>query len=171
MSYNERIFNVLLEAGACHSKKVNKDECVEACESFDDTIGNGHNFSKVTVPSSLKFSEESVPVCKTTKKECGETECGECGDLNEAAYFIDGRVLDMYMMDNNISNDAEAVNNICEHYGIDVDDVYVVVECDEINHGLIDKCKNSYISCGLLKRCDNQIRNCVNAGIKVAKRS
>ena len=27
------------------------------------------------------------------------------------------------MSDNNISNDAEAVNNICEHYGIDVDDV------------------------------------------------
>lgn len=68
MSYNERIFNVLLEAGACHSKKVNKDECVETCENFDDTIGNDHNFSKVTVPSGLKFSEESVPVCKTTKK-------------------------------------------------------------------------------------------------------
>ena len=86
------------------------------------------------------------------------------------AYFIDGRILDIYMSDNNISNDAEAVNNICEHYGIDVDDVYVVVESDEVNKGLIEHSKR-YLSCGLLRRCDNQIRNCINAGIKVAKRS
>lgn len=168
MSFNERIFNILLESSACHSKKVSKDECVEACENFEDTIGNGHNFSDVVVPNGLKFSEETVPVCKTSKKECGEM---ECGDIEESAYFIDGRMLDIYMSDNGITNDAEAVKNVCEHYGINPKDVYVVVECDEVNKGLIDSCKNSYISCGLLKRCDNQIRNCINAGIKVVKRS
>ena len=74
------------------------------------------------------------------------------------------------MADNDISDDAIAVNNICEHYGIDVNDVYVVVESDEVNKGLIEHSKK-YISCGLLRRCDDQIRNCINAGIKVVKRS
>lgn len=168
MKFNERVFSCILESSGCHSKKVTKDECVEACESFEDTIGNNHNFSKVTVPSGLKFSEETVPVCSTTKGECGET---ECGNMNESAYFIDGRLLDIYMSDNRITDDAVAVKNICEHYGIYPEDVYVVVECDEINQGLVDDCKKTYTSCGLLKRCDNQIKNCINAGIKVVKRS
>lgn len=161
MSYNERIFNILNESSKGCSKTVSKDECSEACESFADTIGNGHNFSDVIVPNGLKFSEETVPICKGS--------CKKEGCMKEA-YFIDGRILDIYMSDNNIYNDAEAVNNICEHYGIDVDDVYVVVECDEVNKGLIEHSKK-YISCGLLRRCDDQIRNCINAGIKVVKRS
>lgn len=164
MSYNERIFNILNESGKSHCKTATKDECTEACESFEDTIGNGHNFSDVVVPNGLKFSEETVPVCKGKCKD-------ECGDgCMKEAYFIDGRILDIYMSDNGIENDAEAVNNICEHYGISTDDIYVVVECDEVNKGLIEHSKK-YISCGLLRRCDNQIRNCINAGIKVAKRS
>lgn len=161
MSYNERIFNILNESSKGYSKTVSKDECCEACESFEDTIGNGHNFSDVIIPNGLKFSEETVPVCKGNCKE---------KDCMKEAYFIDGRILDIYMSDNNISNDAEAVNNICEHYGIDINDVYVVVESDEVNKGLIEHSKH-YLSCGLLRRCDNQIRNCINAGIKVAKRS
>ena len=83
MKFNERVFSCILESSGCHSKKVTKDECVEACESFQDTIGNDHNFSKVTVPSGLKFSEETVPVCSTTKGACGEA----CGNMNEAAYL------------------------------------------------------------------------------------
>lgn len=162
MSFNERVFNVLLESGKSCSKTVSKDECMDACSSFEDTIGNGHNFSDVVVPNSLKFSEESLAVCKGKCKD-------ECGDIKEA-YFIDGRLLDIYMSDNDMSDDAEAVHRVCEHYGIDVDDVYVVVECDEINKGLIEHSKQ-YISCGLLRRCNDQICNCINAGIKVAKRS
>lgn len=161
MSFNERIFNILLESGASHSKTVSKDECSEACESFADTIGNGHNFSDTVVPKGLKFSEETMPICKG---KCKEEGCCKEG------YFIDGRLLDIYMSDNNISDDAKAVANICEHYGIDIDDVYVVVECDEVNKGLIEHSKK-YISCGLLRRCNDQIRNCINAGIKVVKRS
>lgn len=162
MSYNERVFNIINESGKGCCKAVSKDECSEACESFEDTIGNGHNFSDVVVPNGLKFSEETVSICKS-KAECGD------GCMKEA-YFIDGRILDIYMSDNGITDDAEAVRNICEHYGIDIDDVYVVVECDEVNKGLIEHSKK-YISCGLLRRCDDQIRNCINAGIKVAKRS
>jgi hypothetical protein len=154
---------------------VTKDECTEACDSFQDTIGNGHNFSDVVVPNGIKMDEDAMPICKGEVKKCpkcGKSEC-TCGK-NECscseAYFIDGRLLDIYMSDNDISNDAVAVGNICEHYGIDIDDVYVVVECDEVNKGLIDHTKH-YLSCGLLRRCDNQIRNCINAGIKVVKRS
>lgn len=163
MSFNERIFNILLESGKSCSKTVSKDECSEACESFADTIGNGHNFSDVVVPNELKFSEETVPVCKG---KCKDEEC--CGF--KECYFVDGRIIDIYMADNNITNDAEAVKNICEHYNIDIDDIYVVVECDEVNKGLIEHSKK-YISCGLLRRCNDQICNCINAGIKVVKRS
>lgn len=161
MSFNERIFSILTESSKAHTNKVTKDECGEACESFQDTIGNGHNFSDVVVPNGIKMNADTMPICKG---EC-KTESGCC-----EAYFIDGRLLDIYMSDNNISNDADAVNNICEHYGISTDDVYVVVECDEVNKGLIEHSKK-YLSCGLLRRCDNQIRNCINAGIKVVKRS
>ncbi len=161
MSFNERVFSILMESSCSHSKKVAKDECSEACESFTDTIGNGHNFSDVIVPNGIKFSEEAIPICKG---KCKEEGCCKEG------YFIDGRLLDIYMADNDISDDAIAVNNICEHYGIDVNDVYIVVESDEVNKGLIEHSKK-YISCGLLRRCDDQIRNCINAGIKVVKRS
>lgn len=164
--YNERVFNILLESKEAHSKKVAKDECCDECDSFEDTISNTSGFSDVIVPNNLKFSEQSIAICKTTKKECGE--CGECA--NEAAYFIDGRLLDIYMSDNGIENDAQAVHRICEFYSIDPEDVYVVVECDEVNKGLIDHAKE-YVDCGLLRRCHDQIRNCINAGIKVAKRS
>lgn len=162
MSFNERIFSILTESSKACKEKVTKDECSEACESFEDTIGNGHNFSDVIVPNGIKMNAETIPICKG---DC----CKEEGCCKEA-YFIDGRLLDIYMIDNGISNDATAVGNICEHYGIDIDDVYVVVECDEVNKGLVEHSKK-YLSCGLLRRCDNQIRNCINAGIKVVKRS
>ena len=168
--YNERVFNILLES-AKGSKTTTKEECGEACSSFQDTIGNGHNFSDVLVPDSVKMNKDTIPVCKVSKSECG-AKCGkECGDnCNESAYFIDGRMLDIYMNDNGINDDAQAVFDICEHYNIDVNDVYVVVECDEVNKGLIDHAKK-YEDCGLLRRCHDQICNCLNAGIKVAKRS
>lgn len=161
MSFNERIFNILNESSKPHRDKVTKDECTEACDRFEDTIGNGYNFSDTIVPNGIKLNAETMPICKGESKEEGC--CKE-------AYFIDGRLLDIYMSDNGISDDADAVNNICEHYGIDLDDVYVVVECDEVNKGLIEHSKK-YLSCGLVRRCDNQIRNCINAGIKVVKRS
>lgn len=154
--YNERVFNIMLEQSK--SKNTSKNECNEECDSFQDTIGNGHNFSDVLVPN-MKLTLDQIPVCK----ECGKSGCNE-------SYFIDGRMLDIYMSDNNISDDAVAVNNLCEHYGLNIEDVYVVVECDEVNKGLIDHAKE-YIDCGLLKRCHDQIRNCLNAGIKVAKKS
>lgn len=166
MSYNERVFNILLESGKSTCNKVTKSECGEECASFQDTIGNGHNFSDVIVPNKgLKFTEDNVPICKADikKDECGESCCKE-------AYFIDGRLLDIFMSDNNISDDAVAVQRLCECNNIDIDDVYVVVECDEVNKGLIEHSKK-YIECGLLRRCNNQIKNCINAGIKVAKRS
>lgn len=162
MSYNERVFNILLESSTSHSKKVSKDECGEACECFADTIGNGHNFSDVIVPHGLKFSEETVPICKGKCKD-------ECGGVKEG-YFIDGRILDIYMSDNGMTDDGIAARRICEYYNINPSDMYVVVECDEVNKGLIEHSKK-YISCGLLRRCDNQIHNCINAGIKVVKRS
>ena len=166
--FNERVFNILLESSK--SKSTSKEECGNECADFQDTIGNGHNFSDVIVPSSVKMNKDTIPVCQVSKKECG-AECKECGDnCNESAYFIDGRMLDIYMDDNDINDDAQAVYDICEHYGINVDDVYVVVECDEVNKGLIDHAK-TYVDCGLLRRCHDQIRNCINAGIKVAKRS
>lgn len=165
--FNERVFNILLESS---KRSTAKEECGNECADFQDTIGNGHNFSDVIVPGSVKINKDTIPVCKVSKRECGaDKECGECG-YNESAYFIDGRMLDIYMSDNNIDDDAQAVYDICEHYGIDVSDVYVVVECDEVNKGLIDHAK-TYVDCGLLRRCHDQIRNCINAGIKVAKRS
>lgn len=166
MSYNERVFNILLEGSKSTSKKVEKNECGEECASFEDTIGNGHNFSAVTVPNNLKFSEQSCSICKAeckTKDECGNECTKEC-------YFVDGRLLDIYMSDNGINDDAQAVFNLCEFYHIDPEDMYVVVECDEVNKGLIDHAKK-YVDCGLLRRCHDQIRNCINAGIKVCKRS
>ena len=67
MSFNERVFSILMESSCSHSKKVAKDECSEACESFADTIGNGHNFSDTVVPKGLKFSEETMPLSKAVK--------------------------------------------------------------------------------------------------------
>lgn len=162
MSYNERIFSILMESKKCCDKKVSKDECGEACETFADTIGNGHNFSDTIIPNGIKMSCEEVPVCK---KECGK-------DCVKEEYFIDGRILDIYMEDNEIENDAEAVMNVCEHYGIDLDDVYVVVESDDQCKDLIDFAKDNtnYLSLGLLKRSTNRIANLVNHGIKVVKK-
>lgn len=157
-NYNERVFNIMLEQSK--SKSTTKDECNEECNSFQDTIGNGHNFSDKVVPN-MKLTLDQIPVCK----ECSKKECNESAD-----YFVDGRMLDIYMNDNGISDDAVAVNNLCEHYGIPVEDIHIVVECDEVNKGLIDHAK-TYIDCGLLRRCHDQIRNCINAGIKVVKRS
>lgn len=151
-----RIFGIL---EACKHNS-SKEECDLACKSFEDTIGNGHNFSDTIVPDSVKMNKDSLPIAKV---ECGE------GCVKES-YFIDGRVLDIYMADNGLTDDGEAVKDICEHYGIDPEDMHVVVECDEVNKGLIEHSKH-YVSCGLLKRCDDQIRNCINAGIKVVKRS
>ena len=161
--YNERIFNILLESSKGVCNKASKMECNEECENFEDTIGNGHNFSDVIVPDGLKFSEQSVAICKTSGK------CKDEGCCNET-YFIDGRLLDIYMNDNNISDDAQAVYNLCEYYNIQPEDVVVVVESDEVNKGLIQHSKE-YVDCGLLRRCHNQIKNCINAGIRVAKRS
>jgi hypothetical protein len=73
------------------------------------------------------------------------------------------------MSDNGIENDAEAVYKICEHYGINPEDAVVVIECDEINKGLIDHAK-TYMDCGLLRRCHDQLRNLLNAGLRVAKK-
>lgn len=164
MSYNERIFNILMESSKSINNKTSKMECNEECENFQDTIGNSHNFSNVIVPNGLKFSEQSMAICKASSGKCKEEGC--C----EEAYFIDGRLLDIYMQDNNIDDDAQAVYNICEYYNIEPEDVIVVVECDEVNKGLIRHSKE-YIDCGLLRRCHDQIKNCINAGIKVAKRS
>jgi len=164
--YNERVFNILLESSK-GKNTTTKTECGNECADFQDTIGNGHNFSSAIVPNNLKFECGNVEVCKASKTECG-IECGS--NCNESAYFIDGRILDIYMNDNDINDDAQAVLNICEYYSIDPEDVYVVVECDEVNKGLIDHAKK-YVDCGLLRRCHDQIRNCINAGIKVVKRS
>ena len=168
MKFNEQIFNILTEAAKSKTECVNKGECGEACEDFESLIGNDGNFSKAIVPNNLKFSADEVPICKA---ECGGSKCED--DEEECCkegYFIDGRILDIYMYDNGIENDADAVYDICEHYGIDVDDVYVVTESDETCKCLVDHSKK-YISYGLLKRCGNQIQNCINAGIKVVKRS
>lgn len=164
-NFNDRVFNILLESSKTASKSVSKAECGEECADFQDTIGNGHNFSDVTVPNKLKFTEDNVAICKA---ECGSDDGGE--ECCKEAYFIDGRLLDIYMADNNISDDALAVEKLCEYYNLDMEDVYVVVECDEVNKGLIEHSKK-YLSCGLLRRCNNQIKNCINAGIKVVKRS
>lgn len=160
--YNERVFNILLESKKATTKKVECSECKEECGSFEDTIGNGHNFADKLVPDTVKMNADSMPVCKV--------ECGCKNGCVKEEYYIDGRLLDIYMSDNGINDDAQAVFNICEHYGIDPDDVYVVIESDEVNKGLIDHAK-TYLDCGLLRRCHDQIRNCINAGIKVAKRS
>ena len=157
--FNERVFNILLESSKSKSNTVSKQACVDECDRFADTIGKIGDDK--LVPDSVRMNVDTLPVCKV---ECGGKEC--CKE----EYYIDGRLLDIYMSDNGISNDAEAVFNVCEHYGIDVNDVYVVIECDEINKGLIDHAK-TYVDCGLLRRCHDQIRNCLNAGIKVAKRS
>lgn len=158
--YNERVFNILLESSKGTNRKVTKSECGEECADFQDTIGNGHNFSNVIVPNGLKFTEQSVSICKA---ECGTKACKE-------AYFIDGRLLDIYMQDNDIEDAGDAVYRLCEFYEINPSDVIVVTECDEVNKGLIEHSKK-YVDCGLLRRCHDQIRNCINKGIKVAKRS
>lgn len=163
--YNERVFNILLESSRAKKECVSKAECCDECDSFQDTIGNGANFEKTIKKSDFTMSAETIPICK---KECGKDECGE--ECCKEEYYIDGRLLDIYMSDNGIENDAQAVFNICEHYGISPKDVYVVIESDEVNKGLIDHAK-TYIDCGLLRRCHDQIRNCINHGIKVAKKS
>ena len=163
MSFNQRIFAILNESGKACKSKVTKTECDDACSSFADTIGNGHNFSDVIVPSSIKMNEEKVPIEKA-KVECGES-CKE-------AYFLDSRVLDIYMEDNNIEDDSVAVENICEYFGIDLDDMYVVVEGDDCCKDLIDFAKDSsnYASLGLLKKAGNRIQCLVNKGIHVCKK-
>lgn len=163
MAFNERVFNILLESKNTASKECAKNECNEECDSFQDTIGNGHNFDSKLVPDSVRLNKDSVPV----HKECGDNECGDCC---KEEYYIDARILDIYMEDNNIHDDAEAVFGICEYYGIDPHDMIVVIECDEINKGLIKHAKE-YVDCGLLRRCHDQIRNLLNAGLRVAKRS
>lgn len=160
-AYNERVFNILLESGKTTKNEVSKNECNEECKGFQDTIGNKSNFDD-TIPTTkdFKLTIDGVPICKT---ECGTQNC--CKE----AYMIDGRILDIYMSDNGIENDAEAVYKICEHYGINPEDAVVVIECDEINKGLIDHAK-TYMDCGLLRRCHDQLRNLLNAGLRVAKK-
>lgn len=176
--YNERVFNILLESSNTGKKnsKVANDECGEECADFQSTIGR---IGDSIVPDSVKMNKDSIPIVKVEcgkgcKKECGDNECGdnECGD-NECCkeeYFVDARVLDIYMEDNDIEDAGEALLGLCEYYGIDKDDMYLVIECDEVNKGLIKHSKE-YIDCGLLRRCHDQIRNTINAGIKVVKRS
>lgn len=158
MSMNDRVFSILVESAASKKAATTKSECNEMCDSFQDTLA-GHSFDK-TVGDLKDFTMtvEAVPVCK---KECG---------ANCEAYLIDSRVLDIYMEDNGIDDDAEAVRNICEANGIGVEDAVVVIECDEVNKGLIEHSKK-YVSCGLLKRCNDQLCNLINAGIRVAKKS
>ena len=88
MAFNERVFNILLESKNTTSKECANRECNEECDSFQDTIGNGHNFDSKLVPDSVRLNKESVPVHKV---ECGDKEC--CKE----EYYIDGRLLDIYM--------------------------------------------------------------------------
>lgn len=157
---NERIMAILNESSKCHKSKCAKDECGDACNEYQDTIGDGHNFSDVIVPDSIKMNKDTIPVCKV---ECNEG----------AKYFIDSRVLDIYMEDNDISDDGEAVLGLCEYYNIEPGDMHVVIECDSVGKDLVDFAKdsNNYISLGLLKRSTNRIRNLVNKGICVCKSS
>ena len=172
--YNERVFNILLESS--NTKKCAKDECDEECSNFQDTIGRIGDAH--VIPDSIKMNKNTIPVvkveCGKGCKECGDNECGdnECGDgVSESAeYYVDARVLDIYMEDNDIEDAGEALLGICEHYNINPKDMYLVIECDEINKGLIEHSKK-YIDCGLLRRCHDQICNTLNAGIKVVKRS
>jgi hypothetical protein len=161
MTANERIFNIILESSKTTKAATTKTECNEECRGFQDTIGNNSNFDD-TIPTTkdFKLTVDGIPIWKT---ECGKGEC--CKE----AYMVDGRILDIYMADNGIENDADAVYKICEHYGIDPSDMVVVIESDEINKGLIDHAK-TYIDCGLLRRCHDQLRNLLNAGLRVAKK-
>jgi len=158
--YNERVFNILLESK--NTKGIAKDECGQECADFQDTIGRIGD--EHIIPDSVKLNKDSVPI---TKVECGKNECGRAC---KEAYYIDARILDIYMEDNDIEDSGEALLGICEYYGIDPEDMNLVIECDEINKGLIEHSKK-YIDCGLLRRCHDQIRNCLNHGIKVVKRS
>lgn len=163
MSYNERIFNIITESSKPCKEKCSKLECDEACESFETTIDNYADFSKETIPTSaMKCPADAVPVCKG---ECKD----ECGNMCES-FYVDSRFLDIYMEDNNIDDAADAVESICEFYGIDTKDMVVVFECDEINKGLIDHAK-SHRDIGLLKKYDCALKNCINRGIRVAKKT
>ena len=158
MSISERVFAILTESAASKSKAVTKSECNEMCDSFQDTL-SGHSFD--TTIGDLKdftLTVDAVPVCK---KECG---------ANCEAYLIDARILDIYMEDNGITDDAEAVRNICEANGIDIKDVAVVIESDETNKSLIDYSKKN-VNIGLLKRCSDQINCLINASIRICKKS
>lgn len=165
--YNERVFNILLESREAINEKAKTNECNEECHDFQDTIGRIGDAH--LVPDSIKMNVATVPVLKV---ECGKGECGEneCGKACKEEYYIDHRLLDIYMEDNDINDAAEAIQNICEWNHIDVNNVTLVIECDEINKGLMAHAKK-YLDCGLLRRCHDQICNCLNAGIKVAKRS
>lgn len=161
MAYNERIFNILTEAAQCSKSKCSQLECDDACKSFNVTIGNQSNFSDELVD--IKCTKELIPIKKTTTKD----ECGECC---KETYYIDSRFLDIYMEDNSIENSGEAVEGICEHYNIDINDMVVVFECDEVNKGLVDHTKKT-CDIGLLKKYECQIQNCINKGIQCAKRA
>ena len=137
MVYNERVFNILIESA--NTKKGAKDECDEECSSFQDTIGRIGDAH--IIPDSVKMNKDTIPVVKV---ECGKNCKKECGDnVNESAaeYYVDARVLDIYMEDNNIEDAGEALLGICEHYKIDPDDMKLVIECDEIKKGLIEHSK------------------------------
>ncbi len=158
MSMNERVFAILTESAASKCKAVTKSECNEMCDSFQDTLA-GHSFDK-TIGDLKDFAltVDAVPVCK---KECGP---------NCEVYLIDSRILDIYMEDNGITDDAEAVRNICEANGIDIADVAVVIESDETNKSLIDYSKKN-VNIGLLKRCSDQINCLINASIRIVKKA
>ena len=137
----------MTEKGDCY-------ECGEACADFEDTLAD-------LPKANMTYTIDSLPILKCDKK--GKECCKE-------EYMIEHDILTKMMESYEIEDPVEAHRQICEHYGISIDSLTVVVESDNVNKGLIGHAKKSKDT-GLIKSYTQSIKNLKNKGIKVAKKA
>lgn len=148
--------SMIIQEG-CKSETCKCDslECDQACKDFDDTLAGLDT-------TAMTYTIDSLPVLKDESCECGEG----CKESYNIGYDMLTKLIEAY---DDIKDEFDAHAAVCEHYGFEPEQLAVVVECDEINKGLLNKAKITG-DCGLINGYCGCIKNMINKGIRVVKK-
>ena len=154
--FNEMSIMILKE-----SKKADccDDYDMDFCVSdFEDTL-------KGLDKTQMSYTIDSIPIL--IKQELGDEQDENCCESYLIEYDMLQKIIESY---EDVNDEFEAHNAICEHYNIEPQSLVVVFESDVVAKGLLDT-KKEPTSYSIMKAYCKTIKGFVNKGIRCCKKS
>jgi hypothetical protein len=151
--FNEMSIMILKEgkkADCCDD--YDHDFCVS---DFEDTL-------KDLDKTQMTYTIDSIPILK---QELGDEE--GCCEAYLIEYDMLNKLIESY---EDINNEFEAYNAVCEYYNLDSSSLIVVFESDVVAKGLLDTHKEP-TSYSIMKAYSKTIKGFINKGIRCCKKA